>query len=330
MSNDYRVITPESDEWPTQLGDLADPPTALYVRGDANLAELATWGIAIVGARAATAYGEQVANDLGYELASHGVSVVSGLAYGIDGAAHRAALRGQVPQPTSRTVAVLGSGFNVEYPAGHAGLARRIVEAGGLLVSEYAPDVRPQRAHFLERNRLIAALSRGVVVVEAALRSGSLATARRAREINRHVWAVPGSVTSALSRGTHELVRTGEARLVAEFGQVFDDLARIREPERRGSRTDEAAFRAAVPRRLGELEVLEVSHFEPGGEHSYGHALAVTRRPDGSFATHRLIYNDEADGWVLEQGRYDLATRANAQADIAQRAETVAVYSRVR
>ena len=157
----------------------------------------------VVGSRASTAYGEHVASDLSEGLCRRGVAVVSGAAFGIDGAAHRAALAAD-----GCTVAVLAGGLDVPYPAGHSSLMYRI-RAAGLLVSEYPPGIRPARHRFLARNRLVAALSGATVVVEAGLRSGAANTAAWARALGRVVCAVPGPVTSSASAGCHALIRGG-------------------------------------------------------------------------------------------------------------------------
>lgn len=221
-----RLVCPGDAEWPTQLEDLgADAPLGLWVRGsDLRLAALRS--VAVVGARAASSYGGQVAAELAAELADRGWTVVSGAAYGIDAAAHRGALAGG-----GLTVAVLACGADVAYPRGHEALLGRIAE-DGVIVSELPPNSTPTRPRFLVRNRLIAALSRGTVVVEAALRSGSLATARQARDLGRQVMGVPGPVTSSLSAGVHRLIRdepatlvTSAATVVEEVGLIGDDLA---------------------------------------------------------------------------------------------------------
>ncbi len=177
------------------------PPLALWVRGDADPTTLGTRSVGIVGARAATAYGEHVAAELAFTLARRDVSVVSGGAYGIDAAAHRAALSAE-----GTTVLVSAGGLDRPYPPGNATLFERVGESG-LLVSESPPGCAPHRPRFLTRNRLIAAFSTGVVVVEAAARSGATNTAGHARTLGRPVMAVPGPVTSAMSVGCHELLR---------------------------------------------------------------------------------------------------------------------------
>ena len=176
--------------------------------------------VAVVGARACTVYGEHVAGDLAAGLGDRGWTVVSGGAYGIDAAAHRGSLAVDAP-----TVAVLACGVDVAYPAAHDGLLRS-VRAMGVVVSELPPGARPTRRRFLDRNRVIAALGRGTVVVEAALRSGALNTAGHADELSRTVMAVPGPVTSAASAGCHELLRARGAALVTDAADVLDLVGR--------------------------------------------------------------------------------------------------------
>jgi DNA processing protein len=244
-----RLVVPEDDEWPAlplhaltvavssepddhkQQPDrtLAPvPPVALWARGPARLDELVERSVAIVGSRASTAYGEHVAGELGHQLGERGWTVVSGGAFGIDAAAHRGAMAAEAP-----TVAVLACGVDRPYPAAHGALFHRIAETG-LLVSEWPPGCAPLRHRFLVRNRLIAALTRGTVVVEAAARSGAQATARRAQQLGRQVLVVPGPVTSAMSVGCHELLREEElgatlvasaAHVISAVGRIGDDLA---------------------------------------------------------------------------------------------------------
>ena len=189
---------------PERLAAIADPPNTLYVRGAADA--LDTPGVAIVGSRRATRAGRDFAHALARELASAGLSVVSGLAYGIDAAAHRGALAA-----SGRTIAVLGSGLDRVYPRAHEGLALEILAADGAVISEYPPDAGPRKHRFPERNRLISGLTLGVVVVEATTRSGSLITARMGAEQGREVMAVPGPVTSPLAGGCHRLLKNGAA-----------------------------------------------------------------------------------------------------------------------
>ncbi|MFD9063815.1 DNA-processing protein DprA [Kitasatospora purpeofusca] len=227
-----RFIIPGDTEWPSQLDDLGEGrPTGLWVVGTGSLRLLALRSVAVVGARACTAYGAHVAGDFAAQLAERGWVVVSGGAYGIDAAAHRGALAVGGP-----TVGVLACGVDVAYPRGNTSLIRRIAEQG-LLVSELPPGEHPTRFRFVLRNRVIAALTRGTVVVEAALRSGALSTARRARDLNRHTMGVPGPVTSELSAGVHALVRSGAATVVTDAAEVVELIGAIGEdlaPQRSG------------------------------------------------------------------------------------------------
>jgi DNA processing protein len=194
---------------PPLLRAVHGPPSKLYLRGNGDVALLSRPAVAIVGARACSPYGAQVARLLGRELAAAGVLVVSGLARGVDGEAHKGAL-----ETEGHTVAVLGCGIDRDYPAMHAGLALRIAERS-LLVSEYEPGVEPAPWRFPARNRIIAGLCSATVVVEARERSGALITADFALEEGREVFAVPGEITSALSAGTNALLRLGATPLTA-------------------------------------------------------------------------------------------------------------------
>lgn len=215
-----RLLVPGDAEWPVALDALGAPPWCLWVRGPLALDEVGERSVAVVGARASTAYGEEVAVRLSFALAERGFTVVSGAAYGIDGAAHRAALSADGP-----TVAALAGGVDVPYPRANADLIAQI-GARGLLLSETPPGGAPARMRFLARNRLIAALAAGTVVVEAGLRSGARSTAREARELGRHVMAVPGPVTSVMSAGCHEEIRAG-ATLVTDAAEVAELVGRV-------------------------------------------------------------------------------------------------------
>ena len=215
-----RLVIPGDAEWPTQLDDLGDGrPLLLWLRGTADLRLTCVNSVAIVGSRAATGYGQHVAIELAAVLAEKGVGLVSGGAYGIDASAHRGALAAE-----GVTVAVLAGGLEFGYPRGHSELFAAIA-AQGVLVSECPPDRGPTRPGFLIRNRIIAALTRGTVVVEAAVRSGALNTARHARELCRPVMAVPGPVTSEQSAGCHELIRDYGAMCVTCASDVADHVA---------------------------------------------------------------------------------------------------------
>lgn len=225
-----RFICPGTAEWPAQLDDLGDArPLGLWVRGGPDLRLWALRSVAVVGARACTEYGAHMAATLAAGLAERGWIVVSGGAYGVDGAAHRGALGSG-----GATVAVLACGLDRPYPRGHAGLIGRIADQG-LVVGELPPGDHPTPSRFILRNRVIAALTRGTVVVEAAHRSGSLVTARAARRLGRHTIGVPGPATSGLSAGVHELLRQ-DAVLVTDADEVVELVGDMGElaPERRG------------------------------------------------------------------------------------------------
>ncbi len=228
-----RLITPEDDEWPflafaaLKSNNVRDkpraaPPMVLWAIGPARLDEVAERSAAVVGTRAATAYGEHAAADLACGLVEHEVAVISGGAFGIDGAAHRATLATE-----GTTVAVLAGGIDIPYPAGHSALLHRI-SATGMVVTEYPPGVRPARHRFLTRNRLVAALGRATVVVEAGLRSGAANTAAWAHLMGRVVCAVPGPITSAASAGCHQLLRR-YAKLVTRADEIVEIVGRCGE-----------------------------------------------------------------------------------------------------
>lgn len=226
-----RLLTPDDEEWPALAFSAFDgatgrpdcrAPLVLWLQGPARIDEVSGRCAAIVGTRAATGYGEHVAADLAVGLAETDVAVISGAAYGIDGAAHRATLAAE-----GTTVAVLACGIDVTYPAGHTALLHRIARTG-LLVTEYPPGTRPYRHRFLTRNRLVAACAGATVVVEAGLRSGAANTAAWARALGRVVAAVPGPVTSAASAGCHALLRDG-AELVTRAEEIVELAGRIGE-----------------------------------------------------------------------------------------------------
>jgi DNA processing protein len=244
-----RIVTPEDAEWPAQLDDLVrasreggngaldrdtDPPLCIWLRGAPPLHEALDRSVALVGARASTSYGNHVATELGYGLADRGWTVVSGGAFGIDAAAHRAAM-----SAGGLTVAVLACGVDRPYPVGHTSLFERIVEEG-VLLSEWPPGAAPHRHRFLIRNRVIAAATRGTVVIEAASRSGARQTLGHARRLGRAAMVVPGPVTSAMSAGCHEELRKFGTRLVSGVAEILEEVGRI---------GDDLAPRPAVPTR---------------------------------------------------------------------------------
>lgn len=220
-----RFVIPGDAEWPDRLGDLrycdevqrrGGVPFGLWLRGPGHLAQLVERSVAIVGSRAATPYGTTVATDLGAELAEAGFTIVSGGAYGIDTAAHQGAMAA-----AGATIAVVANGVDVSYPQGNTRLFGWIAEHS-LIVSELAPGTHPSRVRFLARNRLIAAMTLGTVVVEAALRSGARNTASWALGCGRMLMAVPGSVESAMSAAPHLMIRNGQAVLVGNAAEVLE------------------------------------------------------------------------------------------------------------
>ncbi|NED96959.1 DNA-protecting protein DprA [Phytoactinopolyspora alkaliphila] len=224
-------VCPGDAEWPAALdsmpatldagADAVPPPFGLWVRGNGSLAACGSEAVAVVGARAASAYGVRVGGDLSADLATAGWAVVSGAAYGIDAAAHRGALA-----MGGTTLAVLACGVDMAYPRSHGELLARIAQAG-LVISEVAPGMEPMRSRFIARNRIIAALTAGTVVVEAALRSGALSTAHWAAKLGREVMMVPGPVTSDLSAGCHEWIRDKGGVLVTDAREVIDAAGRL-------------------------------------------------------------------------------------------------------
>ncbi|MFF8803543.1 DNA-processing protein DprA [Streptomyces omiyaensis] len=288
-----RFLIPGDPDWPTQLDDLGDArPLGLWTRGPAALRTWALRSVALVGARACTPYGAHTAADLAAGLSRHGWIVVSGAAYGIDGAAHRGALAAG-----GATAAVLASGVDTPYPRGHTGLLERIARQG-LLIGELPPGSHPTPSRFILRNRVIAALTRGTVVVEARHRSGSLATARAALRLGRHTMGVPGPVTSALSAGVHELLRDG-AGLVTDADEIIELVGAIGElaPARRGPVLPRDLLAPAIAQ---VLEALPARPPAPADE--------IARRagttPDEALARlyelHALGHAErDGDGWRL-------------------------------
>jgi DNA processing protein len=263
-----RIVVPADAEWPTRVDTLATleldsagrsnqdvrPPLCFWVRGEGSLAGWLDRSVAIVGARAASSYGLHVAGDLAFGVAADGWTVVSGGAFGIDAAAHRGALAAD-----GRTVAVLACGVDRPYPAGNAALFEQIGERG-LLISEWPPGSEPLKYRFLVRNRVIAAATAGTVLVEAAARSGAMQTMNRALGLRRPAMVVPGPITSAMSVGCHELLRSHpDTTLVSEVPHVLEAVGQIGEylappargPDNRRDLLDEesALVLEAVPSR---------------------------------------------------------------------------------
>ncbi|MCN9242792.1 DNA-processing protein DprA [Streptomyces sp. RY43-2] len=288
-----RFVCPGMPEWPTQLDDLGDGrPVGLWVRGRPSLRMWALRSVAVVGARACSQYGAHVAADLGAGLAERGWVVISGGAYGVDGAVHRGALAAG-----GATVAVLACGVDRPYPRGHTQLIGRIAHQG-LVVGELPPGDHPTPSRFILRNRVIAALTRGTVVVEAAYRSGALVTARAAQRLGRHTMGVPGPVTSALSAGVHELLR-GDAVLVSDAADVVELVGEIGElaPDRRGP---------VLPRDLLDPVTAQVLAALPAGGTAAADAIARGAGTTADDAVGRLyelrslgFVERHGDGWKL-------------------------------
>ncbi len=242
-----RVLTWDDPGYPPQLLNIYNPPPVLYVKGE--ILDEDQWAVAVVGTRGATVYGKEVARQISGDLARNKITIVSGLARGIDSEAHRAAL-----DAGGRTIAVLGSGVDVIYPAESRKLAQAIVERGAL-VSEYALGTRPEASNFPPRNRIISGLSLGVVIVEAGERSGALITADFALEQGREVFAVPGNIFRKKSVGTNKLIQQG-AKLVLSVEDILEELNLT-------MMSQQAEVRAIVPENETEATLLEYITTEP-------------------------------------------------------------------
>lgn len=214
----HHIITLHDPRYPSLLKELSDPPVLLYVNGDPNLLSMPQ--LAIVGSRSATPGGLEIAREFSYSLAEAGLVITSGLALGIDAAAHEGALKS-----TGKTIAVLGTGPDRIYPAKHLKLAEQVVNSG-TIVTEFVPGTIPGKGNFPRRNRVISGLALGTLVVEAAKRSGSLITARFAMEQGKEVFAVPGSIRNPQARGAHALIREG-AKLVETVEDIIEDLGSL-------------------------------------------------------------------------------------------------------
>lgn len=214
-NRNIKVVSWEEDSYPAILHEIPDAPYVLYIKGQISQD---FWGLAVVGARKCTSYGQRVAHELTQALATVPISIISGLALGIDSIAHRACLDAH-----GVTVAVLAGGLDRIYPTVHVALANKIIDQGGALISEYPPGVPSLPHHFPIRNRIIAGLSKGVIIIEATLKSGSLLTAKAAVEYNREVFVVPHSIYSASGQGPLNLLKMG-AKLVTDAQDILDDL----------------------------------------------------------------------------------------------------------
>lgn len=290
------ILLSGDPRFPPQLAAIGDPPAILFVHGDPAL--LTEPQIALVGSRNPSSGGVRVTERLARELAAHGLVVTSGLAQGIDGAAHRGALE------AGRTVAVLGTGPDRVYPAHHRELAERIA-ATGALVSEFFPGQGPVAHHFPRRNRIISGLSLGVAVTEAAVRSGSLITARCALEQGREVFAVPGSILNPLARGCHALLRDG-ARLVEGSDDILDELAHCLRALLQREEPDAIRPAGGSPAGLDTLEagqraLLEAMGFDPVAPDEL---IARTGLAPAAVAAMLLVLELEGHVSSLPGGRY--------------------------
>lgn len=208
----------ESDDYPEQLRNIYDPPMKLFVLGNKQL--LKQKGVAIVGSRDATEYGKKVALEFSKNLSENGINIISGLAFGIDTYAHLGTLK---QNNEGKTIAVLGSGLDEIYPKQNIELAKKIIQLGGCIITEYRIGTKPEKLNFPQRNRIISGLSKGVMVVEASERSGSLITADFALEQGREVFAVPGNILNKTAVGTNNLIKQG-ARLVSSYKEILEEI----------------------------------------------------------------------------------------------------------
>ncbi len=301
-----RFIVPGDEEWPAGLADLGHAgeiqrrggePYGLWLRGPGQLAELMRRSIAIVGSRAATAYGNGISADLAADLAERGVTVVSGGAFGIDAAAHRGALAAG-----GRSVGVLACGVDVAYPAANASIFDQLAREH-LLVSELPPGAHPTRVRFLARNRLIAAMTQGTVVVEAALRSGARNTAGWAVECGRPLMAVPGSVYSRGSTGPHLMIRNGQAVLVTNAAEVMELISEAGQDTLPISRGLQRATDALTETQLAVFEAVPARRRASVGEIALAAGVSVPAclAALGELEVAGLVEGDER-GWLASFG----------------------------
>ena len=248
LKSGVRAFTWHDDDYPAQLKEIYDLPPLIYVKG--NLTPDDERSVAVVGTRIPSHYGRQVAEQLVYDIASAGVNIVSGLARGVDGIAHRIAL-----DAGQRTIAVLGSGVDIIYPREHTSLSERIAE-NGALISELTLGTRPDARNFPRRNRIMSGMTLGTLVIEAGARSGALITARQALEENREVFAVPGSIFSPNSEGTNRLIRESAAKLVTACEDVLEEL-------NLSAVAQQIEMAALFPEDENEAELLRYITFDP-------------------------------------------------------------------
>jgi DNA processing protein len=293
-SSQAQVLTWDDDGYPRSLRDIPQAPPVLYVLGSLTAAD--EWSVAVVGTRHASTYGREAARDLASGLAANGVTVVSGLARGIDVVAHKAAL-----DAGGRTIAVLGSGVDVIYPPEHKVMAQAIVQAGAV-ISDYPMGTPPESANFPPRNRIISGLSKGVVVVEAGEVSGALITTDFAAEQGRDVFAVPGSILSRASKGTNKLIQQG-AKLVTGVADVLEELNLAMVNEQRTAR-------AALPSDATEAKLLACLSGEPAHIDDIGAQVGLPiSQVSGALAMMEL------KGMVRQVGGMSYVVAREARAD---------------
>ena len=301
----FQVLTWEMERYPRYLREIPAAPPVLYVAGELQVAD--EWAVAVVGTRRLTAYGRQVTRELVAGLARNNVTVVSGLARGIDGIAHKVAL-----EMGGRTLAVLGSGLNCLYPPEHRTLANQIVtERRGAIISEYALDTPPDAKNFPPRNRIISGLTLGTIVIEAGERSGALITADFAVEQNREVFAVPGNITSRASKGTNRLIQQG-AKLVTGVADILEELNLTMVPQ-------QVAVQMALPESAEEAALLQ--HLSPQPIHVDDLSRASGLPSAEVSSTLTLM---ELKGMVQQVGgmRYVLSREPDPVYETNQRKET--------
>lgn len=323
-----RWLTPGEHGWPEQLGDLdhiddvpgaSGAPLGLWIRGERSLADLVRSSVAIVGARDCTSYGAQVAAEIAADVSSMGVTVISGAAYGIDASAHRGAL-----STLSPTIAVLACDAATDYPRAHGPMLNRIA-AEGLVISEQPPGQVPTKSRFLSRNRLIAALTCGTVVVEARRRSGSLNTLGWADRLGRVTMAVPGPVTSPQSVGPHLAVRDGRALVVTSGADVVDELAAlgtlsVASGKAGSGAAESTAWDELTPDQARVLDALD-------WKQSLGLQDIARRARVGQIAARQALEVLVSAGWVAGVGRSSWILTRRADLEQAAAARTVGEWT---
>ncbi|MDO8532324.1 MAG: DNA-processing protein DprA [Dehalococcoidia bacterium] len=300
--SDVKALTWHDAAYPARLKEIYDPPPVLYVRGELTSAD--EWAISVVGTRRATAYGREVAERLAGDLARNGITVVSGLARGIDHVAHRAAL-----EAGGRTIAVQACGLDMVYPAEHLGLAQQIAGQGAL-ISDYPLGTRPRPEFFPRRNRIMSGVSLGVLVVEAPEGSGALITTSLAMEQNREVFAVPGSVLTPSSKGPHRLIQDG-AKLVTSVEDILEELNL-----QASTRPVQMEMRELLPANDDEAELLRILGAGPA---HIDDIVRQARRPTASVSS--VLAMMEIKGLVKQLGgmNYVRAREARAEYNVSGR-----------